>query len=69
MNSKNQQFKKGQEEYSSMRDQYIRSGQGFLLVFSVASKDSILELDTFRELILRVKDKSKKKNFKIKNLS
>ncbi len=25
----------GQEEYSAMRDQYMRTGQGFLMVFSI----------------------------------
>src|SRR3990167_5324440 len=30
----------GQEEYSAMRDQYIRSAEGFLLVFSLTSRSS-----------------------------
>ena len=28
----------GQEEFSAMREQYMRSGEGFLLVFSVTDK-------------------------------
>ena len=28
----------GQEEFSAMREQYMRSGEGFLLVFSVSDK-------------------------------
>ena len=28
----------GQEEFSAMREQYMRSGEGFLLVFSVIDK-------------------------------
>jgi len=46
----------GQEEYSAMRDQYIRSGQGFLVVYSIANRRSFEELGEFREAILRVKD-------------
>jgi len=46
----------GQEEYSAMRDQYIRSGQGFLIVYSVTSRQSFDNLKNFHEQILRVKD-------------
>ena len=47
----------GQEEYSAMQDQYMRSGQGFLIVYSVTSRSSFdWEINSFREGILRVKD-------------
>jgi len=46
----------GQEEYSAMRDQYIRSGQGFIIVYSITSKSSFDSLSTFHDQILRVKD-------------
>lgn len=46
----------GQEEYSAMRDQYMRTGQGFLCTFSVTSRSSFDEICSFREQILRVKD-------------
>ncbi|KAJ4463171.1 putative Transketolase 1 [Paratrimastix pyriformis] len=46
----------GQEEYSAMRDQYMRSGEGFLLVYAVDSRNSFDEISNFREHILRVKD-------------
>lgn len=46
----------GQEEYSAMRDQYMRTGQGFLCTFSVTSRSSFDEISSFREQILRVKD-------------
>ena len=49
----------GQEEYSAMRDQYIRTGQGFLCVYSVTSRKSFEEVLTFREKILRAKDADK----------
>ena len=46
----------GQEEYSAMRDQYMRSGQGFLCVYSITNRGSFEEISSFREQILRVKD-------------
>ena len=49
----------GQEEYSAMRDQYMRTGQGFLLVYAITSRNSFEEIDAFREQILRVKDADK----------
>jgi GTPase KRas protein len=48
----------GQEELSAMRDQYIRSGQGFLIVYSVQSRSSFESIQKFREQILRVKDEA-----------
>lgn len=47
----------GQEEFSAMREQYMRSGEGFLLVFSVADHASFEELAKFHKQILRVKDR------------
>ncbi|XP_014467649.1 PREDICTED: ras-like protein 1 [Dinoponera quadriceps] len=46
----------GQEEYSAMRDQYMRTGEGFLLVFAVNSAKSFEDISTYREQIKRVKD-------------
>eukprot|EP00163_Fabomonas_tropica_P033809 TRINITY_DN910_c0_g1_i2.p2 TRINITY_DN910_c0_g1~~TRINITY_DN910_c0_g1_i2.p2 ORF type:complete len:121 (+),score=34.52 TRINITY_DN910_c0_g1_i2:818-1180(+) len=42
-----------------MRDQYMRSGQGFLLVYSITARTSFEEVASFREQILRVKDADK----------
>ena len=39
-----------------MRDQYMRSGQGFLCVYSITNRGSFEEISSFREQILRVKD-------------
>src|ERR1700735_4970909 len=47
----------GQEEYSAMREQYMRTGEGFLLVYSITSRESFEEINTFHQQILRVKDK------------
>ena len=38
----------GQEEYSAMREQYMRTGEGFLLVYSITSRQSFDEIMTFR---------------------
>jgi Ras-related protein R-Ras2 len=46
----------GQEEFSAMREQYMRSGEGFLLVFSVTDRLSFNEMNNFYRQILRVKD-------------
>ncbi|XP_020612675.1 GTPase HRas [Orbicella faveolata] len=46
----------GQEEYSAMRDQYMRTGEGFLCVFAVNNKRSFEEIHAFRQQIKRVKD-------------
>eukprot|EP00055_Hartaetosiga_balthica_P018815 m.135418 g.135418 ORF g.135418 m.135418 type:complete len:194 (+) comp9995_c0_seq1:232-813(+) len=47
----------GQEEYSAMREQYMRTGEGFLLVYSIIDRNSFEEIQTFYSQILRVKDK------------
>jgi len=46
----------GQEEYGAMREQYMRTGEGFLLVYSITSRNSFEEMSTFHQQILRVKD-------------
>jgi GTPase KRas len=46
----------GQDEYLALRDQHIRSSEGFLLVFSLSSTKSFDELAATIEHILRVKD-------------
>ncbi|KAH7176269.1 ras family-domain-containing protein [Dactylonectria macrodidyma] len=46
-----------QEEYSAMREQYMRTTEGFLLVYSITSRQSFEEVTTFQQQILWVKDK------------
>lgn len=46
----------GQEEFSVMREMYMRTGEGFLLVYSVTSRQSFEEVASFYNQILRVKD-------------
>ena len=40
----------------AMREQYMRTGEGFLLVYSITSRISFEEISTFHQQILRVKD-------------
>lgn len=47
----------GQEEFSAMREQYMRKGDGFLLVYSVIDKQSYENIRNFYTQILRVKDR------------
>lgn len=46
----------GQDEYSAMRDQYMRTGQGFILVFDITSRSTFDELAVFAEQVSRAKD-------------
>jgi Ras-related protein Ral-A len=46
----------GQEDYAAIRDNYFRSGEGFLCVFSITEDDSFQSTVEFREQILRVKN-------------
>ncbi|KAJ4476717.1 ras protein [Lentinula aciculospora] len=45
----------GQEEYATLRDQWVREGQGFILVYSIASRSTFERLDIFRQSMRRVK--------------
>lgn len=45
----------GQEEYAAIRDNYFRSGEGFLCIFSITEAESFQATSEFREQILRVK--------------
>ncbi|KAI0981652.1 hypothetical protein GJ496_006458 [Pomphorhynchus laevis] len=46
----------GQEDYAGIRDAYLRSGEGFLLVFSITDPESFSAIDDLREQIIRVKN-------------
>lgn len=45
----------GQEDYAAIRDNYFRSGDGFLCTFSITEMESFTATKDFREQILRVK--------------
>lgn len=40
-----------------MREQYMRTGEGFVLVYSITARESFEEISQFHQQILRVKDK------------
>ncbi|KAK0701296.1 ras family-domain-containing protein [Lasiosphaeris hirsuta] len=47
----------GAEEYSAMREQYFRSGDGFMLMYSITFRDSFEDVLLYSKQVLRVKDK------------
>jgi GTPase KRas len=46
----------GQEDFSALRDQWVREGNGFVLVYSITNRQSFRDLALFRERILLVND-------------
>lgn len=46
----------GTEQFLALKELYIKSGQGFILVFSLTSLASVNELGPLREAIVRIKD-------------
>lgn len=45
------------QEFSAMREQYMHTGEGFLLVYSIIDRNSFEEIPKFHRQILRVKDR------------
>mgnify|MGYP000796870886 CR=1 FL=1 len=46
----------GTEQFTAMRDLYMKNGQGFVLVYSIVALGTFNDLVDMREQILRVKD-------------
>lgn len=46
----------GQEEFYALRDQYIRSGDGYIIVFSITSITSFLEVNAIKEQLNMILD-------------
>jgi len=46
----------GTEQFTAMRDLYMKNGQGFVLVYSITARSTFNELNDLREQIVRVKD-------------
>eukprot|EP01125_Pyxidicula_operculata_P016877 TRINITY_DN584_c0_g3_i1.p1 TRINITY_DN584_c0_g3~~TRINITY_DN584_c0_g3_i1.p1 ORF type:complete len:190 (-),score=40.38 TRINITY_DN584_c0_g3_i1:90-659(-) len=49
----------GTEQFTAMRDLYMKNGQGFVLVYSIIAQSTFNDLPDMREQILRVKDTDK----------
>ncbi|XP_060080310.1 circularly permutated Ras protein 1-like [Ylistrum balloti] len=45
----------GQEEYSALRDQYTRTGDAFLLVYSITDRASFNEAEAIYDMMLNIK--------------
>ena len=46
----------GVEQFTAMRELYIKNAQGFILVYSIADESSLKELLTLRQQIIQIKD-------------
>nr|AAT27446.1 Ras [Paracoccidioides brasiliensis] len=46
----------GQEEYTALRDQWVRDGEGFVLVYSITSRSSFTRIQKFHHQIQLVKE-------------
>ena len=46
----------GEEEYAAIREQYMRGGQAFLMMYSITSRRSLDKLSELRDQLLKVKD-------------
>ncbi|KAF9110438.1 Ras- protein Rap-1b [Mortierella sp. AM989] len=49
----------GTEQFTAMRDLYMKNGQGFILVFSIVASSTFDELEDLHNQILRVKESAK----------
>eukprot|EP01126_Amoeba_proteus_P015606 TRINITY_DN1704_c0_g1_i10.p1 TRINITY_DN1704_c0_g1~~TRINITY_DN1704_c0_g1_i10.p1 ORF type:complete len:188 (-),score=44.94 TRINITY_DN1704_c0_g1_i10:125-688(-) len=46
----------GTDQFTEMRDLYVKNGQGFVLVFSLVVKETLSFLEGVREQIVKIKD-------------
>ena len=46
----------GQEEYTALRDQWIRDGEGFVIVYSITSHSSFRRVQRFHHQVQRIKE-------------
>ena len=49
----------GTEQFASMRDLYIKNGQGFVVVYSIASLQTFYDIRSMKDQIIRVKRRPK----------
>merc|ERR1711939_575524 len=50
----------GQEEYASLRGEYMTEGKGFVLVYSITAEDSFQQMNQFKEQIESTKQSGDK---------
>merc|ERR1712054_160099 len=46
----------GQEEFTALRDQWIRECEGFIIAYSITSSHSFQQVKVFKQQVVRVKD-------------
>ena len=46
----------GQEEFTAMREQYMRGGEGFIVVYSVIDRSSFEKIRKFKDMIEKVRN-------------
>ncbi len=46
----------GTEQFTAMRDLYMKNGQGFVLVYSITAQGTFSDISELRNQITRVKD-------------
>lgn len=49
----------GQEEFTALRDQWIRDCEGFVIIYSIISRGSFEQVSVFKDQVMRVKDAEK----------
>jgi GTPase SAR1 family protein len=47
----------GTEQFTAMRDLYMKNGQGFVLVYSIIAQSTFNDLPDLRKQITQVKDR------------
>jgi len=50
----------GQEEYASLRSEYMQEGKGFVLVYSITAEESFNQMDEFKKQIEQTKGSHEK---------
>ncbi len=51
----------GQDEYAALKEQYMLTGEGFVLTFSLLDKNTLAEVDTLYRMLLKVKSNDTRK--------